>query len=244
MDVLRDSDELTEILQEVSAILQSEEDLQATLKRIVRIADQLIHSCDGTGITLVRDGRAETAAATNPELSEVDSRQYELGDGPCLQALRDQRVFRIDEMASEERWPDFCSHAAAHGLHGHIAFPLTVRDEAVGVLNLYSTEPRGFADEDQELGLLLAGQAAVALANSRLYQDAVKLTQQLNEALESRGIIERAKGVLMEREKCSEDEAFEMLRTASQHLNRKVRDIAFDVVSDLPDKGRGDGAVS
>ncbi|MGH2819277.1 MAG: ANTAR domain-containing protein [Actinomycetota bacterium] len=226
-----DPEQLGESLTELSALLLEEEDLQSTLERIVRVAHQVIHSCDGAGVTLLERGQVETAAGSNRELSEVDSYQYELGDGPCLESIRAQTPVRIDDMGSETRWRDFCRHAFENRLCSLIAYPLTVRGVVLGALNLYSHELSGFADQDQELGALFAAQSAVALANAALYQSALRLSDQLKEAMESRGVIEQAKGVLMEREHCSPDEAFEMLRTASQHLNRKVRDIASEIVA-------------
>lgn len=225
-----EQNELKEHLATLSGLLVDEEDLESTLTRIVGIATRVVHSCDGAGITLVEGDRAETAAATNPKLSDVDSYQYEVGGGPCLKSIRTRTPIRIDDMGAEDRWPEFCKHASERRLCSLIAYPLIVRKKVLGALNLYSEEIGGFADEDQELGAMFAAQAAVALANAELYQGALRLTKQLTEALESRGVIEQAKGILMEREHCTADEAFEMLKTASQHLNKKVRDIASEIV--------------
>ena len=108
--------------------------------------------------------------------------------------------------------------------------PLTVRDEAVGALNLYSRDQHGF-DTCEEVALMFAAQAALALSNAGVRDATKSPAHHLSEAIASRDVIGRAKGILMAREGCSADEAFDMLRRASQRENRKLRDVAADMAA-------------
>jgi hypothetical protein len=111
-----------------------------------------------------------------------------------------------------------------------LCVPLVVKDEAVGVLNLYSKTAGGFSDDDREMAALFSEQAAVACANAAVYWQRVSLTEQLREALESRDVIGQAKGILMVRRGCNADAAFELLRLRSQRRNVKLREVAAEVV--------------
>jgi GAF domain-containing protein len=232
-------DRLTAGIAELSRLLVNEESLDDTLHRVAELACRNIEGADVAGVTLVRDGEPTTAVFTDPASPEIDSAQYETGVGPCLDAWRDQRVHRIDSTAEDERWPHFSQAAVEHGVQSTISFPLAVRSNGIGALNLYSKQRAAFSDEDEETGTLFAQQASVALANAQLYDSAYRLTQQLQEALTSRAVIDQAKGILMAQRGVGADEAFDILRTASQGQNRKLRDLAQELV-DRAVKGHGE----
>jgi GAF domain-containing protein len=132
-----------------------------------------------------------------------------------------------------ERWPAFAAAANDVGMRSFLASPLIAADQAIGSLNLYSTSPDGFDELDDALVALFSAQASVALANARLYRSAQRLSDQLQEALDSRAVIEQAKGVLMAQHRVGPEEAFELLRDRSQRENRKLRDVAREVVQSL-----------
>jgi GAF domain-containing protein len=140
-------------------------------------------------------------------------------------------IFPIDDTQTETRWTEFCQAADSHGIRSTISLPLISHDEGIGALNLYSQEVAAFADTDETLAMALASQAAVVLGNAQVYWDAHELTQHLREAMRSRATIEQAKGILMGGSRCGPDEAFQMLVRASQRENRKLRDLAADLVS-------------
>jgi GAF domain-containing protein len=199
-----------------------------TLQHVAELATREIIGCDLAGITLLRDAKPVTAVFTDPKAPEIDTAQYETGKGPCLDAFREALVFRIDDTGDESRWPEFAAAANAAGVLSTLSMPLVVGDTALGALNLYSYDRDAFVDD--ETAWVFALQAAVVLANSQAYWAAQALTAQLEQALSSRAVIEQAKGILMLTLHCSEDAAFAELRTRSQHANRKVREIAFDIV--------------
>lgn len=234
-----DPGELWQSVADLSGLLLSEENLETTLKRVSDLAVRTIPGCDAIGVTLWSDGKATTRAVTGGLVYEVDSYQYEIDQGPCLQAIKDRQVIEIDDMAAPARWTAFCKHAAERGIASSMSLPLVVRGVPLGALNLYSRTVRAFPPADKETALLFAAQAAVALANTQTYEASIRLADQLREALSSRAVIDQAKGILMSRESCGEDEAFELLRRVSQDSNTKVRVVAQEMVN----RAAGDGQV-
>ncbi|HWG93588.1 MAG TPA: GAF and ANTAR domain-containing protein [Mycobacteriales bacterium] len=225
------SDDLARALVELSAVLVDEEPLPDVLQRVADLAVAVVPGCDGAGVTLVEDGRASTAAHTDDVVLAVDQQQYDAGDGPCLAAVRERAVHSVALDEAEQRWPDFAARARALGVRSFLAAPLVAGGRAVGSLNLYSRSPDGFDALDDVLVAMFCGQASVALANARLYARALDLNAQLSSALETRAVIERAKGVLMAQQGVDEDAAFAQLRAWSQSRNTKLRDVAAEVVA-------------
>ena len=103
---------------------------------------------------------------TDPTSPEIDSAQYETGVGPCLDAFRHQQVFRNPSTAEDERWPPFSKACVEHGIMSTLSLPLGVRGNGIGALNLYAREVAAFPKEQEEVGMMFATQASVALANA------------------------------------------------------------------------------
>jgi GAF domain-containing protein len=183
------------------------------------------------GITMIVEGKPRTAVFTNLEAPEIDEAQYRTGEGPCLYAHRDQKPYRIDDTSEDLRWPDFARTALAHGIRATLSVPLTARGESLGALNLYAQTPNAFNDEHERVVALFADQAAIALANAQVYWDARQLGENLNQAIKTREIISQAVGILMAGGGRTPDDAFGVLASASQRENRKVRDIAEEIVT-------------
>jgi GAF domain-containing protein len=223
-------DHLSEGIAELSRLLVNEEALDDTLQRVADLACRHVGDADVAGVTLLRDGKPSTTVYTDPTSPQIDSAQYETGIGPCLEAFRQQRVFRVDSTAEDEQFPAFSQAAAEHGIQSTISFPLAVRGNGIGALNLYSKQLGAFSADAEKVGMVFADQASVALANAQLYASAYRMTQQLQEALTSRAVIDQAKGILMGQHRVGADEAFDILRTTSQRENRKLRDLAQELV--------------
>ncbi len=219
-------------LEEIHSLLLAEEDLESTLRVVAEVGVRTVSGCDCAGITLVENDQVQSTACTDQLCAEIDRDQYVTGEGPCVDAIRHNAVMRLGNAASDERWAKFGPLAERHGIESVLGTPLEVQGRVLGALNLYGKNLEAFVDEDVEIAALLATHAAVVLANMQAFDSSNKETEHLARALESRGIIERAKGILMEREKCSADEAFQMLVRASQSLNRKLREVAEEVAED------------
>ena len=150
--------------------------------------------------------------------------QSETGEGPCLQSIHERTPVRIDDSAAEHRWSKFTARVAAEPFTSMLSVPLLVGTEAIGSLSLYSPEPAVFDAEAEEMGLVLADHAAVAIAGAREEEGLVL-------ALSHRDVIGQAKGILMERHKVTADQAFQLLVRASQMLNVKLRDLAAELAA-------------
>lgn len=211
--------------------------LGETLDRVAVLAVESVPGADFAGLTLLQDGKPTTAVFTDPTSPEVDQAQYESGSGPCLDAFRHGVTYRIDSTADDDHWPEFSGVAHAAGINSTLSLPLLVEDDSVGALNLYSREPAAFDDHGERVGMAFASQAAVALANAQAYWGAKDVADQLHEAMKSRAVIEQAKGILMAAQGCDPDEAFELLVKASQRSNRKLRDVAQEIVANPQRRG-------
>ncbi len=231
MSKLEISPEIVEALQRVSGITQSDSPVETTLKTVAELCVSTIPGCDSAGVTLRVDGRDTTAAASDAYTVEIDNIQYETHQGPCLTALEESAFMQIDAVSKETRWPKFCERAAQNGLRSSMSFPLAT-DEDRGALNVYAKAEGVFDDAGVGIGVLLASQATVAIKNARMFHASRHLAAELEEALKSRDTIGQAKGILMERERISDPEAFEMLKTMSQSRNVKLREVAQRLVDE------------
>jgi GAF domain-containing protein len=226
---------LTRSLAALSRFFVGDGTVQETLNRVADLTVEAIDPVELAGITMIVEGRQRTAVFTDPAAPEMDQAQYDTGEGPCLDAFREQRITRIDSTLSDGPWPAFRKTAAEHGIRSTLSMPLMVDQQPLGALNLYSKRERAFDDEDVETATLFASQASIVLANAQAYWDAREMSSGLAEAMRHRAVIEQAKGMLMAAQHCDEDTAFELLVRASQRENVKLRDIASRIV---------DGAVT
>lgn len=233
MDDDRDDDRLDESLDALSKLLLTDEPLDDALRRVAALAIVTVASCERADVTLVAGerGARRDESRTDPDGPGLDQVQLGLGDGPIFEAMHTGRPVRIDSVRDESRWPEFAERAAGMETMSCLVVPLTLHGEPIGALNLYSSDERSFDDGSERVGEMFAAQAAVVLANAKLHQACVDLTGQLEQALASRAVIDQAKGILMERLGGNADDAFEELRRRSQAENRKVRDLARELVA-------------
>jgi GAF domain-containing protein len=226
-------DARAEALQALSRYLVADTSMGDTLLEVGRITSAALPASEMAGISLMaQSGRPTTAVFTDPAAPEIDQGQYESGRGPCLDAWREKRVVRIDDMADMgDEYPEFAKAAQAHDVQSTLSLPLIAGDKGLGALNLYARVRNGFTPDDESLGIDLAGAAAIVLANASAYWEATQLSEQLSEAMKSRAVIEQAKGMLMAQSpQLTADAAFDLLRRASQRENLKLRDIAQRIV--------------
>jgi GAF domain-containing protein len=224
-------DRLVQAIRDLSRLMVSDEGLDATLERVITLAARTIPGCELASMTILRNGRLTTPVATGRAAVEVDEAQYRADAGPCVEAVRDRKVLRVDAVTDDPRWPAFNKAARCAGLSSSLSLPMAVDDKAVGALNLYAKDPGAFSHTDEETALLFAEQAGVACLNAERYWSTYNINQQLEEALKTRDVIGQAKGVLMATMKITDDQAFDILRTASQRRNVKLRLLAEEVAT-------------
>ena len=207
-----------------------ESDLQAVLGRVAELARQTLPGVVGASVTLVESDRAFTAAFAGQLALDLDETQYQEGFGPCLEVAQSAGTVTVPDMAAETRWPAFARQALAAGVRSSLSVALPLQEAVLGALNIYAAQPATFDRDAIELARTFAGYAAVAIANARLYQ-AATLAEDMRRAMETRAVIEQAKGILVAQQRCTPERAFEMLTRLSQSTHRKLRDCAADLVT-------------
>lgn len=217
-------------------LLDQQHTLEDELGRVAHLARETVTGLSHVGVSILDGDVQTTAAATDAEARTLDDAQYRLGDGPCLTAHRECRSVEVESMADDARWPEFAAIAVAHGVRGSLSMPLVVEGDSIGALNMYAASTGPFDEVDRQKAAAFAQQASIALANALSFLRVAELSVQLREAIETRDLIGQAKGILMAHHKINADEAFQQLRLASQHQNRKVRALAEDVtrLGELP----------
>ena len=223
------------------ALLAGGGDLNAFLADLVRLAARQTPSAQACGLTLARQSGGVTVACTDELAERADERQYQVDDGPCLQAMREGVVVRVADMTTDERWGPYPALAAQVGVRSSLSIPLVVEDRSRGALNLYSTTPGSFTRRDEDVATRWAAQACGALAVALRIADGDDRAEQLLGGMDSRTTIGQAVGLVMAQERCSAEEAFRLLTLASQRRNVKLREVAAGVVeafeSGLPEGG-------
>jgi GAF domain-containing protein len=225
--------EPTAAIAELSRIVLADETVETVLQRIAELAKQAVPGAVEVSVTLVRADVPVTAAYTGQLALDADEMQYERGFGPCLDAARGGVLIRIEDMANETRWPDYAPKAAGIGVGSSVSVPLPLQEDVIGALNVYGARPGAFDDEAVRVAETFGAHAAVALANADLYASTAQLAQQMKEAMASRAVIEQAKGIIMARQGCAADEAFQVLVRTSQAANRKLKDVAAALVAEV-----------
>ena len=183
-------------------------------------------------VTLLVKEAPTTVASTGQLALDLDHVQYERGHGPCLHAAHTGEVTEIVDTRTDSRWPDYARRAAEHGNLSSLSIPLLIDedDRVSGALNIYAPTPGAFNEDSRSAAMAFGPYAAVAAGNVRAYQSARDRADHLETAMQSRAVIEQAKGVLIERYKLTPDHAFRLLTLASMNANRKLRDVADDLV--------------
>ena len=181
-----------------------------------------------TSVLLLVGSKPTTVVHTGQLALDLDETQFERGHGPCLHAARTGELTEISDTRTDRRWQDYTRRAAAHGNLSSLSVPLVIdRDARVtGALNVYARRPDAFDAESRAVAARFVPYAAVATGNLYAYQSARDMADDLRTALETRAVIDQAKGILVERHRLTADQAFQLLAQASMHSNTKVRDVA------------------
>jgi transcriptional regulator with GAF, ATPase, and Fis domain len=232
-----DTYEFNRQLAEAAREMAQQPDTQATLDRAIEMVTELVPACDVAGISLAHPDGIDTPAASGEALREIDEYQYEIGEGPCLEALRRTDVVTSSNLAIDERWPRWGPRIAGElGIHSSMSFRLFTTERSMGALNLYAEKDNAFDHADLLEGTVLAAHVAIALAASIE-------EEQLHSALDSRRMIGEATGILRERFGLTTDQAFRVLRRVSSQQNIKLHRVAQELVEtgSLPNNGSRHG---
>jgi len=216
--------DLAQTFADLALALDAQETVDQALEEAVRLAMDTVDGAELGGISwLVRGRPMETAGATDAVVERLNNLAFDLDEGPCLDAGQDQTTSIIDDLAAETRWPRFAPRAAELGVRSMLSCALSSPRRTLGALNLYSREPGAFSDDDARMAEIYAAHASIVLVSRQLEAD-------LRVAVDSRGLIGQAIGILIERHKVQPKQAFDMLVHASQRRHVKLRDIAAQLV--------------
>lgn len=221
-------------LSEISGLVLAEETVSSVLDRVVAVAVAGVAGVDEASVSLLHGGpgggRFRTVSASSDRVREVDESQYRSLAGPGIDAMRSG----VEIAATlNGRWPSFTADAGAVGIRAAWSLPLRVGDATIGALNLYSYGRPLWDERAGVLARALADQAAVVLANVAALSEAELANRALRRALRTQELIGQAEGILMARQHIDGDAAFDVLRRASQRTNRKLRDLAAEIVDSV-----------
>jgi GAF domain-containing protein len=221
---------INELHEALARVVFADREPSEVLSEITGIARRAMPTVEAASVTLIRGDKPFTAAYDGQMALDADEVQYERGYGPCMDAGRAGQMFLVDDMRNERRWPDYARNVTAHGVLSSLSVPLPFQYATIGALNIYASQPKVFDDSDIELAQEVATWIAIAVGNAEAAARPSDDLLQLRTMMLSRALIEQAKGILMERHKITEDEAFTILTHTSQRTNTKLRDIAAELV--------------
>jgi hypothetical protein len=198
------------------------------LEELVQATLEQVPAASTVSVTALRAGRFSTAATTDDVALRADALQYEIGSGPCVDAVLDDNVYVTENVARDQRWAQWGLRVSSElGLHSVLAYRLTLLDDsgAIAALNVYSDRVAAFDDSAVGTGLVLATHGSL-LVTAQLARDKAA---NLLKAMESNREIGVAMGILMQRHRLDREQAFAVLRVASQDSNRKLAEVASEV---------------
>ncbi|WP_410631108.1 ANTAR domain-containing protein [Amycolatopsis sp. cmx-4-83] len=236
LDAAQRVDDVASSLEHLTSTLGEDEDLAVVLQRVCQQAVHAIPDAGMASVTLLRDDTPYTATATTDAARGIDQAQYDAGAGPCLEAARSAHVQRVTMSEATRRWPAFAAAVVASTTSSYLSAPLFIDRRYQGSLNLYGTGDEGFGTLDAALLQLYTTAAEAALRSTHRYHAAQGTIVQLKTALDTRAVIDQAKGIIMALHRITADQAFDLLVAQSQQQNVKLRDVADQFVTDVTRK--------
>ena len=225
-DVTRDQ-QLAEAFAEISRVLLAEPDVQRTLERMCLLLVDTVEGCDHSVVTVVTNHHLESPAASDAVGPAVDAIQFEVDDGPCVEAIREHHTVVTDDPTTDDRWPRFSRRAVEiTGVRSMLSFRMFIAAQTLGSLNLYSKRPQAFAEDSLAVGTIFAAHASVALQAAQTKEDLARL----REVVEARELVSQAKGILMGRQGISSAAAMDILCRGAERLKIELRELARRVV--------------
>jgi GAF domain-containing protein len=203
---------------------------EQALRRIAGLAKQTLAGVEDVSLTIVEHGLPRSVVFTGQLAVDLDERQYELGFGPCLDAAKTGQTIVLDTRTDDSSYREFARLALRAGVRHTLSLGMPIAQRSVGGLNIYSTAEDPFSQPFLDDAQVFAGYAAVAVNNVTSYAKAANEAGHLIRAIESRAVIEQAKGIVIARDRCTPDEAFDILKRISQQQNVKLRELAQSIV--------------
>ena len=225
-----DQARLLKTLARFAVVLPARYDLEATLSDLTESVTAVL-GLSGSGVTMAEDGRLRFVTAVSQASGELERNQEDNQAGPCRDAYDTGEVVRVTDVREESaRWPEFSATATGLSVAGVAGIPMRLDDQIIGALNLYSHEPRQWSDGDIAVAGVLADVATSYVVNASKLRQQEQLSEQLQEALESRVVIEQAKGITAQQHSVTIDEAYQLMRRHARNNNASLRVVAEAIV--------------
>ena len=218
-------------LSRFAVVLPARYDLEAALSELTESVIAVLGLC-GSEVTMAEDGKLRFVTAASEASGELERSQQEQQAGPCREAYETGVVVRVSDVRQESvRWPEFSAIATRLGVAGVAGIPMRLDNQMIGALNHYSPEPRGWSDVDIAVAGVLADVATSYVVNASKLRQQLQLSEQLQEALESRVVIEQAKGITAYKNSVTIDQAYQMMRRHARSNNASLRLVAEAIVA-------------
>jgi GAF domain-containing protein len=227
------SEELAAVSARMAGLLLSDETVESALALIGSLARETIPGSTGAGVSVIDERGKRSAGSTDERVRAADSLQYELDEGPCLNAAAEHRLVRIDDLAEDPRWPRWSESALPLGLRAAMSAALVAGQRSLGAIKVYADEPHTFDQRSEQLLTLFAAQAAMLVAHVQRYEHSKRLSDGLRQAIHSRDLVSMAKGILMGRHAIDEDAAFGMLLARCEQDASTVAEAASGIVDSV-----------
>jgi GAF domain-containing protein len=218
-------------LSRFAVVLPARYDLEDVLEELTKSTTAVL-GLRGSGVTMAEEGRLHYVTAVNHSSGELERIQEEMQAGPCRDAYDTGAVVRVTDVRQESaRWPDFSDTAIRVGVAGVAGIPMRLAGETIGALNIDSAEPREWSDEDIAVAVVLADVATSYVINASKLRQQEQLSEQLQGALESRVVIEQAKGITAQQNSVSIDQAYQRMRGHARSNNTSLRVVAEAIIA-------------
>jgi GAF domain-containing protein len=218
-------------LSRFAVVLPVRYDLEAALSELTESVTAVLGLC-GSGVTMAEEGHLRFVTAVSQASRELERNQEEQQAGPCREAYETGVVVRVTDVRKESaRWPEFSATATRVSVAGVAGIPMRLADQIIGALNLYSPEPREWSDVDIAVAGVLADVATSYVVNASKLRQQEQLSEQLQEALESRVVIEQAKGITAYKNAVTIDQAYQLMRRHARNNNASLRLVAEAIVA-------------
>lgn len=228
--MVRVTREIADRVADVAQLLKEDDVPDEALRRLTGLGVELIPGGTAAAVTVAMDKGGLTFAASDQRLDELHRLQFDAGDGPVVETLRHNEPRRVDDTLAEQRWPAFCQAAAEASFGSCLVLPLRTDRQPAGAVALYVEDPNAFRGAAHDIALLFAAQGGTAVRNASLYRTCRRMVNNLHAGLESRAVIEQAKGILHAQLGVSPAEAFHLLSLYSQNTNQRVRVLSARLV--------------
>ena len=228
-----DQSVLLQTLSRFAVILPARYDLQDALSELTESVTAVLGLC-GSWVTMADGGQLRLLTSDSQASAELqrDHAQLHPFPCPCRDAYSTGEVVRVTDIREEStRWPLFSASATRLSVAGVAAIPMRLSDQIIGALNLYAPEPRDWSDEDMAVAGVLAGMATSYMVNASKLRQQQQLTEQLQEALDSRIVIEQAKGITAQQHAVSVNTAYQLMRVHARNNNASLRVVAEAIVA-------------